>query len=229
MKYLNSFHLTGRVVGGFKTASGCVITVMTRSGKDAFVKVTTREKEVPGNGTRVEVDGYVSRRRGYDRDRKAFFAQCFVATEVSPEKTTAEKDLGSKGLFYDEPSFDCYIAGEVMSASSDGGFSKVLVRTKKPNGKDVNIWLSMRTPERGITTDKMEGKNMQFVAGVFTGNRKHETLTVRDLCLVDEGYEREEPVKDLHKEAPEEKAEAEEEEKEPEKKSRKRMSQEIVL
>lgn len=183
VKYLNHFHLTGRVAGGFKTKNGSVITIVTRSGKDAFVRVSTNEKDVPANGTRIAVEGYVSRRRGHEKNGDTYYAQCFVAESVMPDKTAAEKEYGSgtRGMYYDEPSFTYNVAGEVLRVINENGFSKALVQTRRPNGKGVNVWLSMKTPSGGFPAK--QGDNALFVTGVYTEDRRHETLTIRDIVL----------------------------------------------
>lgn len=201
MEYVDHFHVTGNVVGGFKTGNGAVITVVTKSGKDAFIKISTSLEKVPAIRSRVEVEGYVSRRRGHDRNSKAeYFAQCFVAEKVAPAKTLAEKVSGNKGSFYDRPDFICTITGEVIQIKEASGFTDFLVKTRKPNGKSVSIWVSMKTMKsnRGIKV----GSNAEFITGVYTGNRMHETLTVRDLCLI-KGKEKASIEKDKDKNATE--------------------------
>ena len=185
MKNENYFKTTGRVAGSFKTATGNVVTIVTKSGKDAFIKVLTNETDIPKNGTRVEVEGYVGRRRGRDRDGKEFYAQSFYAESFGLEKTAAERAFGEDrgGQYYDEPEFICKIAGKVLHVEGDD-FKRVLVETNLPNGKIIKIWLSGRAGNREFPVK--EGDMAEFVTGVYTGNRKHETLTIRDIIEKDD-------------------------------------------
>lgn len=179
MALKNHFTATGRVAGGFMTPTGAVITLATKSGKDAFIHITTTEKTVPANGTRLEVEGYVTRRRGYDRKGQEYHAQSFRALKITPEKTSAQKafDADSKGRYYDDPHFKYEISGTVERIVGDE-YKTLLVNTLKPNGRPIGVWLSMKTPKRGCNLKV--GDMAEFTTDVYTADRKHETLTVRD-------------------------------------------------
>lgn len=178
---LNHFRTTGRVAGHFTTKNGnSVVTIVTKSGRDAFIKVLTNEKDIPKNGTRVEAEGYVSRRTGKDNQGRLYHAQCFIADKFGPEKTAAEKEFGTEngGMFYDDPYFVYDIAGEVQHVEGDD-FKRVLVKTERPDGTSISVWLSMKTPKNGFPVKA--GDNARFTTGVYTGNRRHETLTITDI------------------------------------------------
>lgn len=207
MEYVNRFHSTGFIAGGFMAKDGAVVTIATQSGQTAFIKVKTNLTSVPANGTRVEVSGYVSRRRGYDKNKNEYFAQCFIATDVAAEKTLSEKESGVKGTFYDTPQFNCTIEGKVLTTVEKDNYINFLVQTKKPNKKNVSLWLS--TKKNAAAERIKEGDNASFVTGVYTKDRKHETLTVRDCSVVKSGETEDSDTKkgsDTRKKKPTEKA-----------------------
>lgn len=182
----NRFVVTGRITSYSEPHNGkTVYTILTRSGREASIRVTADTNPAVAKHQRVIAKGHIEKVRVW-RKGKLYIEQRFVADSLTREKTLVEQvfpQYNIKGHFSGEPEFHYYLTGTVIKYDESNGYLHTTVRTKTPEGQAVGINISMKTPER---LKKIQpGDMITAICGVFTMKKGYETLTAEDIGKID--------------------------------------------
>lgn len=177
---INEIEASGRIISIRPRNDGTsMITLVTQSGKDAFLRFLCPEGSLSNikERTHVRINGYIKSYTYKDTETDKFkTAQRFVASKITKEPTLTEEKFGVEGKFYSAPECKIYLKGTVQAVRKDNEWYRIILKVKDGDVSTSNIQINMKELDR--QPDIKEHDTICCVCGVSTPKKELEGKTV---------------------------------------------------
>lgn len=177
---INEIEAVGRVISIKQRNDGnYTLTLVTQSGKDAFLRFLCPDSVIPQIKERahVRVHGYIKSYTYKDSESERFkTGQRFIATKIIEEPTLVESKFGIKGRFFPTPDCKVYLKGTVQAIRKDNEWYRIIIKVKDGDVTFSNIQINMKEIDRQPTIK--ENDVICCVCGVSSPKKELEGRTV---------------------------------------------------